>query len=185
MPPLCSSPMLHLPSQSSMRFLHEALFFSLDNCSHCRRIVLRTHKSLLHYLRCSTCIPLCIVFCFYRAVGVFCSGLLVSRTLLIRVPCASCSPLHDFFLVLSPYDQIVLLTNTCLLLPSLFVPPLYHLVFPSPCEGLRISSPRIYIIHPPLRRFIVKPTQSPHRSYIAHAFFSLTRLPTFISPHTV
>lgn len=35
-------------------------------------------------------------------------------------------------------------------------PPIVTPRFPSPREGLRISSPRIYIIHPPPRHFIVK-----------------------------
>ena len=56
------------PLNQNMRFFHEALFIRYS--SHCRRIVLCIHKSLLHSVRCSTCILRCIVFCFYCAVGV-------------------------------------------------------------------------------------------------------------------
>lgn len=57
-----------------------------------------------------------------------------------------------------------------LLVPSavVCVPPVVSL-FPSPREGLRVLSPRIYIIHPPVRYSIVKFAHLP----IAHTIFML------------
>jgi len=151
--------MLHPFSQSSIRSFHQALFFSLDNRSHYRRIVLRIHKSPLHYLRCSTCTPRSIVFCFYLAV--VCSGLLVGCTPFIRVSCVSRSPLHDLFLVLSRHDQMCCSPLPVRFFHRCFCLPVVSFCFRSPREGLRISSPRIYIIHPPPRYFIVKRTHLP------------------------
>ena len=146
-----------------------------------RRIVVRyicIHKSFFHYFRCFTCILLLHCVCFSRVVGaVVCSGLLVGCTSFARVPA---HPVHfstTRFFVLSRHDHTVLLTGASFL-PLLFVsPPLYRF-HPSPCEGLRILSPRIYFIHLPTHYSTVKFAPS-HR---LHSFFLLD---TIMNVHSI
>ena len=131
----------------------------LDVCSHSRRTVLSIFAFTNHPFITFTAPRAslrCIVFCFSCAVGVVaCFGLLVGCTPFIRDPCTSCSFLHDLFLVLPRHDHTAI--HRYLLVPSIVacVSTIVSPFFPSPCEGLRILSPRIYIIHPP-PRFIVK-----------------------------
>jgi len=154
----CSSPMLHLSSRSSMRFFSRSVVF-LDVCSpssHCSQYI-RIHKSFVHYLHCSTCIPPlhCVLFllcCWCRCLfwGYWLAALPSSETLVLLVrfstTCFLSSHRHDHTAV-----------HQYLLVPSVVacVSPIVSPFFPSPCEGLRIPSPRIYVIHPP-PRFIVK-----------------------------
>jgi hypothetical protein len=113
--------------------------------------------------------PCCWCCCFFLAIG------------WLHVPCTSSSLLlHDLLLVLSRHDHLVLLTNICSSLLSLFSPQCITL-FPFTLRRASHSKPpNIYYslssssLH----------CKISHRSYTTHASFSLTRSRTPIPQHT-
>ena len=155
--------MLQPSSQSVMRSFPQSVVVFLDIPSHCRRIVLRcirTHDSSLHFLRCFTCIP--SLHCFVSTVLLVLVFLLLLLLLLLVI-----GRLHHWcFLFASPsrFASLPLTSRpiraACQYLLVCLCLPIVSPGFPSPCEGLRISSPRIYIIRSP-RHFIVKSTHFP------------------------
>lgn len=139
--------MFTTPLKTSMRVFMK-FCLSTRITPHCRRIVLRyicIHKSFLSFLRYFLCFCL-HWFCFYCAVGVVCSGLLVGCITSVRGSFIQIF-FHHFFLdpfTSRPHSaarQHLLFLCRCL--PSIVSPRL-----PSLCEGLRVSSPpNIYIFH--------------------------------------
>lgn len=151
----CSTmPAPRLPALK-MKYAVFTKFFSLFRyqfplSSHCSQLHPHPHHSFHFFATSRGISPHCIVF--YCAVGVVCSGLLVGC---IPPPPGSFSPPLVFPQLFSAACQHLLLLFVAVCLP---VVPLR---LPSLCEGLRISSPRIYYIFfaHSLRHCIVKFTQ--------------------------
>lgn len=156
--------MLRQPPQSSMRFSHEALFFLsfLDLftlSSHCSQYIsIHNHLFVTSH---STCIPLrCIVFCFYRVVGVVvCSGLLVESFVFPTLTSRPRRVTHQHLLV---FFVVACLPHCTTLSPFTLR------------RASRLKPPNIYH-SPSLSSFHCK-IYTPHSSHFTHASFPLTRL---------
>ena len=144
--------------------LPQSVVVFLDIPSHCRRIVFRcthTYNSSVHSFAASRASLRCIVFCFYRAVGVGVVVVAVSYWSAAPTCTSSSLPLHDLLPFLSPP------TNPCCLPISARLPVPPHCItlfsFTTLRRASRLKPPNIYYSSsPPLH---CKIYTFPHRSY--------------------
>jgi hypothetical protein len=146
--------MPRLSSQQSMRFLPKHFpFFRYLLSSHCSHVYL--HSQVTRYILSLFHVHPSAALCSVSTLLLM--FVLGSWSVALLVQLLFPRSLHDLHLTIAHHDHdTLLLVNTCLFLSLLFVFPHCTTPFPFTREGLRISSPRIYIIHPPPRHFIVK-----------------------------